>query len=223
MIKPDLIVRSYRKTLCLSISKNGELIVRAPKKLDMQYIMNFVKEKEKWIIKKQKEMRENTNKNNNIINYNIFLYLGREYKKIEMDGVKKVEISKNNIIFPKHIEKKEMLICAQNFYINATKDLLKDRVKYFSELMNLSYTSVSIMNNKTRWGSCSSKGELKFNLRISMLPCKMIDYIIIHELAHLIEFNHSKKFYKIIACIMPKWESVRKDLKNYDYLLNLIR
>ncbi len=223
MIKPDLIVRSYRKTLCINITKQGELVVRAPRSLSLEYIMQFVKDKEKWILKKKKEMLENSNKNSSIINYNTFLYYGKEYKKMDFSGIKSVEISKGSIVFPNHLTKSEMLYLAQDFYITQTKELLKLRLNYFAELMNLTYTSVSIINSKTRWGSCSAEGELKFNLRISMLPCKIIDYIIIHELAHLIEFNHSKKFYKIIACVMPKWESVRKELKSYDYLLNLIR
>lgn len=223
MIKPDLIVRSYRKTLCISISKNGELIVRAPKKIDMKYILEFIKEKEKWILKKQKEIKEKYNKNIDVVNYNNFLYFGKLYRRQELQGVKHVEITNTQILFPKYLDRQEMIKFAREFYIDITKEVLKSRVKYFAELMNLSYSSVSIMNNKTRWGSCTSTGDLKFNLRISMLPHKIIDYIIIHELAHLVEFNHSKKFYQIIECIMPKWKSIKDDLKKYDYLMTLLR
>ena len=223
MIKPDLIIRSYRKTLCLSISKNGELIVRAPKKLDMKYIIDFIKEKEKWIIKKQKDVREKNNKNINIISYNTFLYFGKQLKRQELQGVKKIEVVDNQILFPADLDGREIISWARKFYIETTKEVLLTRVKYFAELMKLSYSSVSIMNNKTRWGSCTLTGDLKFNFRISMLPHKTIDYIIIHELAHLIEFNHSKKFHKIVESVMPKWKLEREELKKYDYVLGLFR
>ena len=72
MIKPDLIIRSYIKSLCISISKDGELIVRAPKRLDIKYIFDFINQKEKWIIKKKKEMLEKNNKNLDVVNYEKF-------------------------------------------------------------------------------------------------------------------------------------------------------
>lgn len=223
MIKPDLIIRSYRKSLCISISKDGELIVRAPKRLDIKYIFDFINQKEKWIIKKKKEMLEKNNKNLDVVNYEKFYYLGKLYKRQILNGVKEVELTNNSILFPPNIDKRQMLSLAQTFYINSTKEILKNRIEYFASLMKLNYTSVSIMNNKTRWGSCTKDGELNFNFRLSLLPPKVIDYIIIHELAHLIEFNHSKKFYKVVECIMPKYKNYRKELKDYDYLLQIYR
>jgi len=77
MIKPDLIIRTNRRSLSLTISKSGELIVRAPKKLSMEYIMNFIKEKEKWIVTKKKEITKNNFNNKSIINYDNFLFCGK--------------------------------------------------------------------------------------------------------------------------------------------------
>ena len=104
-----------------------------------------------------------------------------------------------------------------------TKEILQLRVNYFADLMQINFLGVGIDNCKTRWGSCSKSGMLKFNIRLSMLPHKIIDYIIIHELSHLIEFNHSKQFYNIIGSIMPDWQTQRKKLKDYGYLLSLLR
>ena len=106
---------------------------------------------------------------------------------------------------------------------NNAKDILKNRVEYFADLMQVNYSKIIIMNNKRRWGACTNKAILKFNYRLCMLPHKIIDYIIIHEFAHLIEFNHSHRFYRIIESVMPDYKRYKNELKKYDYLLALFR
>lgn len=223
MVKPDLVIRTNRRSLSLTISKSGELVVRAPKKLSMEYILNFIKEKEKWIETKKKEITQNNFNNKSILNYDNFLFFGKSYKKVEQGGIKKIELSRNTIIFPKCESKVELLNIAQNWYIGLAKDILKSRVEYFAELMQLNYSKIIIMDNKRRWGACMINTTLKFNYRLCMLPHKIIDYIIIHELAHLIEFNHSTKFYKVIESVMPDYKKYRQDLKKYDFVLGLLR
>lgn len=223
MIKPDLIIRTNRRSLSISISKTGELVVRAPKKLSIDYILNFIKEKQKWIESKRKEIMDGLFKNKGIMTYKSFLLYGKEYKKIEQDGLKKVELGESKIIFPKCENESKLIKYASNFYISKIKEVLKIRVEYFADLMQLNYNKILIMDNKRRWGACTSSSTLKFNFRLCMLPPTIIDYIIIHELSHLIEFNHSPKFYKIIESIMPDYKKVRKQLKQYDFLLTLFR
>lgn len=223
MIKPDVVVRTNRRSLSLTISKNGELVVRAPKKLSMDYILNFIKEKEKWIESKKKQMADTQSNNKNLLEYNAFLFCGKQYKRVEQEGIKKIELSKNTIIFPKCEDRTKLLTLAQNWYIGLAKDILKTRVEYFAELMQLNYGKIIIIDNKKRWGCCMLNSTLKFNYRLCMLPHKVIDYIIIHELAHLIEFNHSAKFYKVIESVMPDYKKYRQDLKTYDFVLGLIR
>lgn len=223
MIKPDLIIRTNRRSLSISISKTGELVVRAPRKLSMEYIMNFIKEKEKWIDKKKKEITDNVANNKSVINYQSFLFCGKAYKKIEQNGLKEIELTNNSIIFPKCEDKLSLIRYAQNWYIGLSKDILKSRVEYFADLMQLNYNKIIIMDNKRRWGACTSSATLKFNYRLCMLPHKVIDYIIIHELAHLLEFNHSPRFYKVIESVMPDYKKYRNQLKSYDYVLTLLR
>lgn len=223
MLKPDLIIRTNRRSLSISISKTGEIIVRAPKRLNLDYIMNFIKEKEKWIEAKRKEILDTCNNNKNILTYNNFLICGKSYKKIEQDGLKEIELTNNSIVFPKCQDKHDIFKYAQKFYISIMKDILKTRVEYFADLMQLNYNKVVIMDNKRRWGACTNKATLKFNYRLAMLPHKVIDYVIIHELAHILEFNHSPKFYQVIESIMPDYKQYRKKLKDYDFVLGLIR
>ncbi len=78
-----------------------------------------------------------------------------------------------------------------------------------------SWHCVFIKNQKTRWGSCSKKGNLNFNYKIALLPEKMVEYVIVHELCHLKEFNHSKKFWELVAKTVPNYQEIKRDLKNY--------
>lgn len=225
MIKPDYIIRSYRKTLCISVNKSGEVIVRAPKHLPIESINKFLIDKEPWIKLKKEQAQIRNNQNKSVLNYDKLLYLGKEYTRINVSKIKSIEWDMLNrkVYIPQNLTHAELIKKLSIDYINKSKDILLDRVPYFAKLMSLNYRSISIMNNKTRWGSCSKKGDLKFNYRLAMLKPDSIDYLIIHELAHLIEFNHSKTFYKVIESIMPKYKTQMTDLKNKGFLLDLCR
>ena len=101
--------------------------------------------------------------------------------------------------------------------------MLKERLEYFANIMQIDYASVSINNSKSRWGSCDSNRNIKLNFRLIMLPHKTLDFVLVHELAHSIEFNHSKDFYKIISLVIPSYKLQQKQLKEHDYLLGLFR
>lgn len=92
--------------------------------------------------------------------------------------------------------------------------LVHDRLKYFNNFYNFKFNRVSIKNQKTRWGSCSKKGNLNFNYKIVLLPPKLADYIIVHELCHLKELNHSDRFWNLVAKTFPDYLKLRQELKN---------
>ena len=223
MIKPSVIIRTNRRSLTLTIDKNGELIVKAPKRLSVEDILKFVKQKEEWISKKQNLVKTNLNKNQKIINYEVMLFCGKQYKKVYVDNQKRVDIEDALFIVPNNLNSEKEIFQIKKWYIEMTKQILDLRVNYFANLMQVNYDGLGVDNCKTRWGSCSKSGVIKFNLRLAMLPHKVIDYIIIHELSHLIEFNHSKNFYNIISSIMPDWQTQRNKLKEYGFLLSLLR
>jgi len=91
--------------------------------------------------------------------------------------------------------------------------LAEKRVAYFNKTYNYAWNKITIKNQKTRWGSCSKKGNLNFNYKIVLLPQKMADYIIVHELCHLGQFNHSQKFWNLVARAMPDYLEIRNELK----------
>jgi predicted metal-dependent hydrolase len=223
MIIPDSIVRSYRRSLCLTIKKDGRFIVHAPMKLSINKINEYIKEKENWIITKQREIENKLSINKSVILYNEFLFLGKKYKLTKIKGIKKVELTDKEILVPEKLDADDVLLFIKRFYINNSKKILCDRLEYFANLMQIDYADLAIFNSKTKWGSCDSNRKIKLNFKLIMLPHKAIDFVLIHELAHVLEFNHSKHFYKIISSVMPGYKLQQKILKEYDYVLNLFK
>lgn len=93
------------------------------------------------------------------------------------------------------------------------REIISERLEYFSRLYNFSYGRVSIRNQKTRWGSCSRQGNLNFNYRLFHLRADLRDYVIVHELCHLKEFNHSSSFWSLVSQAIPKHRELRRELK----------
>jgi len=92
--------------------------------------------------------------------------------------------------------------------------LAKEKVAHFNEFFGFKFNKINIKNQKTRWGSCSKSGNLNFNYKILFLPEKQRDYIIVHELCHLKELNHSGLFWRLVAETFPQWAAAKKELKN---------
>ena len=95
----------------------------------------------------------------------------------------------------------------------AAKVYIVPRTEYYSRLMNIKYGRITITSARTRFGSCSSKGNLSFSYRLMLYPAEVIDYVIVHELAHRLEMNHSAGFYKIIESVLPDYKERIKRLK----------
>jgi predicted metal-dependent hydrolase len=100
-------------------------------------------------------------------------------------------------------------------YKEQARELVKQRLEYFNQFYGFAFHRVAIRNQKTRWGSCSKKGNLNFNYKIALLPVALQDYIVVHELCHLQEMNHSSRFWALVAKTMPNYAQLRRNLKNY--------
>ena len=114
-------------------------------------------------------------------------------------------------------EKQKIPELSQEDFFKYKKEALKKiqkRVEYFAKKGDFAYGKITIKNNKTNWGSCSAKGNLNFNYRLIFLEPKEMDYIIIHELSHLREMNHSKKFWLEVKKLCPEYKEIRKRIKN---------
>ncbi len=101
-------------------------------------------------------------------------------------------------------------------YVSASADVLalvQSRIEYYNASYGFTYNKIAIRNQRTRWGSCSKKGNLNFNYRMGRLAPELIDYIVVHELCHLAEMNHSKNYWKLVERAIPRYNALRKALK----------
>jgi predicted metal-dependent hydrolase len=128
--------------------------------------------------------------------------------------LKKIEFFKNLGVRP--VQK----ISREDFLKQKTQvlKLIQERVDYYNKILNFSFKKIAIKNNKSRWGSCSRKGNLNFNFKLIFLSLEVVDYVVVHELAHLGEFNHSKKFWRLVASALPDYRARRKELKDNSLL-----
>lgn len=106
-------------------------------------------------------------------------------------------------------------------YRNAARQLFENRVAYYHRMTGGRYTSITVRDQKTRWGSCSSRGTLSFNYRLVFAPPEILDYVVVHELCHLTYMNHSKDFWNMVASVMPEYKMHRKWLREHGQELSL--
>ena len=92
---------------------------------------------------------------------------------------------------------------------------IAERVEYYCRIMNVQVGKVTIRNQKTRWGSCSSKGNVNFNYLLYYLPEELLDYVVVHELAHRRHMNHSQRLWEEVEKYCPDYRNCRKKLKEY--------
>ena len=106
-------------------------------------------------------------------------------------------------------------------YRNAARTQFEQRCAYYRPLTGGSYSSITVRDQKTRWGSCSSRGTLSFNYRLIFAPPAALDYVVVHELCHLTHMNHSKEFWNLVGSVMPDYKTHRKWLKEHGRELTL--
>lgn len=205
------LVRSRRRTLAICITKSGEAEVRAPLKLSKETIDRFVSSKQEWITQKTAIMAERAQRRKAFLvqEGDTLTLLGREYPvvsgtKAEFDGERfLVPFAENKII-------KSWLLA---LYKQLAKQEIEKRIEYFSQTMGLQPTSVKIGSANTYWGCCSAKNGLIFSWKLVMAQPDAIDYVIVHELAHIKEHNHSARFWELVENVLPDYKLRREKLK----------
>jgi predicted metal-dependent hydrolase len=222
-INIDKIVRTDRKTLALVMSGDGRLSVRAPHKATLQEITLFVQNHKKWILKKRIEIKDK-NKNYKPRKFEdgeICLFLGKPFN-IKTDNKQEFALRKVGDDF--FLNEKALPYAEKVFgiwYKQRAIEIIPVRAHKISKEMGLKYNRLGITSAKGRWGSCNSRKNINFSWRLMMAAPKVIDYVIIHELAHLKEMNHSAAFWKIVQQFMPDYKECRKWLKDNHQYLNM--
>lgn len=223
IIKLDNIVRTNRRSIALIITGSGELEIRAPHRAPLSVISNFVHKKQIWITKKQAEVKQRTKQiqPKNFIAGENFWFLGKVYT-LKFSDTKQISIDQhtNTLMFPTNltVNAKQHLY---TWYRHEAKNLFPLRVKYFAYLHKLKYNALKISSAQQRWGSCSHSGNLNFSWRLVMAPPSVIDYVVIHELAHLIVKNHGSKFWQKVKLMYPDFATQRLWLKQHGHHLIL--
>ena len=181
------IIRSNRKTLAIQINPDLSVTVRAPIYASQREIGRILKEKEGWIQKHIEKIRE------------------QEAKRKEMYG-EKGEYGKS--AEREYLSNEEIHKLAEK-----ALEYIPKRVSYFAKQIGVTYGKITIRNQKTRWGSCSSKGNLNFNCLLMLTPPEVIDYVVVHELCHRKEMNHSGAFWAEVEKVIPDYKEQVKWLK----------
>lgn len=102
----------------------------------------------------------------------------------------------------------------RDFYREKAREVLSQRTAYYAGMMGVTYGRIAIREQKTRWGSCSSTGNLNFNWKLILMPPGVLDYVVVHELAHRREMNHSDRFWDLVASYMPEYKKYRSWLRD---------
>ena len=214
---PHKIIKSKRRTLSLSINENAELIVRAPNQISNKRIKEFIIEKSKWINKNKNLMQSRINEMND--RDSDYLFLGNIYPLIKVyENPNKIDF--NGTEFITSIENQDKFKASlKSWYKIKFKEIAIPRLNYFSDKYNLKINQVRFKNQKTLWGSCSSKNNINLNYLLVMAPMIVIDYVIIHELVHTVHKNHSENFWNAVEAIMPDYKKAKKWLNKNGYKL----
>jgi len=207
--------KSDRKTTSIYIERDGSISVLAPKPFDGAKIENILERKRSWIYKNLAEWEDlnRTRVHRQFVNGESFLYLGRGYrlKLVEKQDVplklfqgcfclSKSSVTKASVHF-------------KSFYKLKLKQKLEERVDDFAASLGVMPKSIKVMELKNRWGSCTSKGTINLHWKCAMLSLSVLDYVIVHELAHIIDINHSPKFWRTVEKVLPNYEEQKKWLK----------
>ncbi len=222
MIKIDYLIRTNRRSISISINNIGQVIIKAPRRVSMDEIQKVVDKKERWIALHKERIEKNNELNKNILTYKDILFCGNIYHIAFDERIKKITLIDNYCLIPlkyKDTYQRKLIL----WYKKIANEILTQRVQYFCDLMQLEPSAVKLTNARTCWGTCNSKGVVSLNWRLMMVPHNLIDYVVVHELAHLVQLNHSKLFWEVVHSVLPDYASRRKNLKQGDYLLALFR
>lgn len=213
---------SNRKTLNISVERDRSIIVRAPHHLSEEKIDEIVQSKKQWI----KEKLNHTQKypviaeSKEFISGETLMYLGKNYQLLvvdeEMEGVEfdhRFKISRSNQ--PKANE------LFKAWYLSQALKKIEPLAKRYAKNLGVEYNQFKTSEMKYRWGSCTPANNIIFNWRIIKAPMYVVEYLVAHELVHLIEANHTPRFWNILSIQVPTYEKSKNWLKKNGHLLEV--
>ena len=208
------IIRTSRRSKSISLKiRNGELEVSCPYDTSEIFIKNLIERKKVWINKNIDRSRKNHKKNDQIskgfITYK-GLVLKLIYEKSDFEGIT-VEDNVLKILYSDESKSKKLIIEWLKLQAN---NFLRARLSFLSKRISIEFNSLTIKSYTARWGSCNIKGDIFLNWKLIMLPESVIDYVLIHELAHINVPNHSRKFWELVKNKDPNYCKNKRWLKD---------
>lgn len=217
-------IRQKRKTIAISVDGDGNVVIKAPFYAKEKDIMRFAESKEDWIrqtiVRMQQQTKEKKKHMFRMQTGEELPYLGR---KLELSVYREERknahvIAKNNrllLFVPYDADDEMMRYCVEKWYRHQAALEFEQAATYFAEKLSVTYGTIRIKDQKSRWGSCSGKGNLNFNWRLLMAPKDVMDYVVIHELCHLRHMDHSRDFWEMVAGICPDYKEKKQWLKEH--------
>ena len=208
----DILKRGSRRSIGLHITEDGKLEVRTPYLIPKFFIDRFIESKRDWIIKTKHKIHKR--KPVVKVAYHegaMFRLAGISYILHITDG-NAIVILGSRIFFPKKFllhAKSSMELWCRSY----AKKYLTARLNLFAKAMHVSYKKISIRDTSSRWGSCSSTGTISFSYRLILAEAHIIDYVVIHELAHTTHHNHAKEFWSLVGTQYPEYKKARAWLR----------
>ncbi len=215
------IIRSPRKTIAIMINKEGQLIIKAPLKVPLDYLKEIIEKRRDWIEKKQAFAHSKLRVEKAYSNKDILVLFGEDFT---INAIPDYEYAIRCTGHDINISQ-ELLPEAKIYFPLLIKKLAKlkysQRTKHWADLMGLSFNVVKISSANGRWGSCSTERNINLNWKLALAPVEILDYVIVHELAHIKEMNHSPKFWKIVEKYLPNYKQSLKWLRDNGHLMDI--
>ena len=209
-----------RRTMAIQIIPPDKILVCSPMGVPEDIIRERVKSKGRWILKKLIQLRDigQETRDRIFVDGQPFLFLGKNYPiQILKNGRKRPKVFFNDNRFYlelyelDHIKMRKAI---EKWYRKKADRIINDRVEIYAPEIGKRPNIVKVKEQKRRWGSCTAKGSLYFNWRCIMAPPGIIDYIVVHEMSHLVHPNHSKRFWQKVGSVLPDYKKRRKWLKD---------
>ena len=211
----------------ISIYPDLRVVVSAPSYLPEERLQAFILSKEEWIQEKLRNYRVLAAENPPrqwVSGESISIFDQVYVLKVIRSSTRFVEVQGNELVVAVPDRKgerpgAEVIRRILGGWIQAQAlEHFKRRTEYFSALLRVNPKTVSVRNYRGRWGACKSTRDIVFNWRLALAPLSIVDYVVVHELCHLMEFNHSPHFWALVGTVMPNYKEMKKELKRLGYL-----
>lgn len=217
-----IIYSSSRKTLTITVERDRSIVVRAPTGTHPDKIQQIVESRKQWLYEKihheQKYRVPLHPTGKELVNGESLLYLGRYYRLELVDDQTEIKFINNRFRVPKALTENGGEIF-QDWYIQKAKEKILPRVNLYAKKLGVRFNQAKITDSKYRWGSCTPQDNVNFNWRLIKAPMFVIDYVVVHELAHLIESNHTPRFWQIIRSQIATMDKAKQWLKEHGQML----